>query len=485
MEHGGNPFAFLDEADAARLHAGGRRLSFAREETLLEEGAKVDAMFVIRSGAARVERASVGRGIAVARLEPGDVFGELSFLENVGATASVIADADTVEVEVLDRATIDELLADPRFAAGLYQSLALTLARRFREAAALVPPMLVEDVPQVSRFHAERSSLAGADGLPPVLVEAVETFKTSMLAVDRALARSALAPADAQARVSETCDALCLVLLAHVRREDVAAGAYAFRETFPLLMQSAMVDRSFAKPRGYAGDYETIERMYDDEPAGAGRLGPLIDRWFLDSRSARAAKNRRGFLTDVIRSVTAEATDFPVPVTSLASGPARELLDLLVQPDAPDVHATCIDIDPAALAYARGLAEEHGVAGKMTFARDNVVHLSAGRGKTALAPQQLIYSVGLIDYLEDAYVVALLSWAHDVLLPGGTLIVGNFDTSSPDRAWMDHILEWPLIYRSEDDLRRLFRESTFAGAPVVVHRETQGVQLFAVARRPG
>ena len=35
-------------------------------------------------------------------------------------------------------------------------------------------------------------------------------------------------------------------------------------------MQSALVDRSFSKPRGYAGDYWTIELFYQDQAQGAG-----------------------------------------------------------------------------------------------------------------------------------------------------------------------------------------------------------------------
>ena len=37
-----------------------------------------------------------------------------------------------------------------------------------------------------------------------------------------------------------------------------------------------------AKPRGYAGDYLTIQKIYQDEAGGIGHLGPLMDRAFLD-----------------------------------------------------------------------------------------------------------------------------------------------------------------------------------------------------------
>ena len=73
------------------------------------------------------------------------------------------------------------------------------------------------------------------------------------------------------------------------------------------------------------------------------------------------------------------------------------------------------------------------------------MRLCQGRGHTALAPQALIYSVGLTDYLQDAFVLDLMNWAYEKLLPGGTLIIGNVVPSNPTRAYMDHFLEWVLI----------------------------------------
>ena len=101
------------------------------------------------------------------------------------------------------------------------------------------------------------------------------------------------------------------------------------------------------------------------------------------------------------------------------------MLDVVSGADCPDVLATCVDIDRQALTYAAGLAEQLGIANHFVFARDNVVRLSQGRGRTVIGPQALIYSLGLTDYLSDDAVVDLINWAHAHLLPGGQLIIGN------------------------------------------------------------
>jgi hypothetical protein len=319
-------------------------------------------------------------------------------------------------------------------------------------------------------------------------VEAVEVFKSVMLEVDRSLKDRKTPAESAQLRVAAGCDSLVQTLREHIQRDghlEGAIGTYVFRETFPYFMLSRFIDRAFSKPRGYAGDYATINALYDDVATGDGRLGPLIDRWTREVPAARAVKNRRTLLAKAICEVATNSRGHePLSVTSLAAGPARELFDVLTQANPPNLLATCIDIDPEALAYASELAQQLGVLEHFTFAQDNIVRLCRGRGHTALGPQALIYSVGLTDYLQDAFVVDLINWSYDHLLPGGTLIIGNVVPSNPDKAYMDHILEWVLIHRTAEELCELFARSKFGEAPVSLREEPAGVDLFAFCHKP-
>jgi extracellular factor (EF) 3-hydroxypalmitic acid methyl ester biosynthesis protein len=102
-----------------------------------------------------------------------------------------------------------------------------------------------------------------------------------MLETDRGLKDRKLAEDAAQSRVGDACGSLEAALREHVKRDghiEGAIGAFVFRETFPFFMQSRFADRAFTKPRGHAGDYATIEMIYQDTAAGDGRLGPLTAR---------------------------------------------------------------------------------------------------------------------------------------------------------------------------------------------------------------
>ena len=114
----------------------------------------------------------------------------------------------------------------------------------------------------------------------------------------------------------------------------------------------------------------------------------------------------------------------------------------------------------------------------MHLVNENLIHLASGRRRIDLEPQDLIYSIGLIDYLADEHVVALINYCYENLRPGGRLILGNFHPRNPEKAMMDHLVNWRLIHRTEGDLNRLYAQSKFARSSTRVLWEEQGINLF-------
>jgi hypothetical protein len=66
-----------------------------------------------------------------------------------------------------------------------------------------------------------------------------------------------------------------------------------------------------------------------------------------------------------------------------------------------------------------------------------------------------------------------------LLKSGGKLILGNFHPSNPDRAMMDYVLDWRLIYRTEEDMHRLYSLSRFGRPYTNIRFEPAGINLFA------
>jgi len=255
-------------------------------------------------------------------------------------------------------------------------------------------------------------------------------------------------------------------------------GRWVAAQVQPIFLRSRFADRAYRKPAGFAGDYQTILLLYRREPAGIGRMGALIDGALMQHAGARAVYNRRTLLAHEIRRTAAATRPRPARVTSLACGPAQELEDVLRLRDGDaKLETTLLDMDVGALRHARGGLEALGH--RPAVHERNLIKLALGKERLDLPPQDLIYSAGLIDYFDDRLVVALMDLAHDWLAPGGRLLLGNFHPRNPDRTFIEAILDWHLIHRTEADMDRLYRASKFGRGCTRVRFEEQGINLFA------
>ncbi|MBC7544818.1 MAG: cyclic nucleotide-binding domain-containing protein [Candidatus Sericytochromatia bacterium] len=102
-------------------------------------GTNVRSLHVVIEGAlqARIQPAA-GDEVVVGEIQPGDVFGELSFLDGLVRTATVRCVANAVLLRV-SRHQFDRLQGEyPTIAAKLMGDLALVLALRLRAADAMI-----------------------------------------------------------------------------------------------------------------------------------------------------------------------------------------------------------------------------------------------------------------------------------------------------------------------------------------------------------
>ena len=269
-------------------------------------------------------------------------------------------------------------------------------------------------------------------------------------------------------------------------REAEYAWGYLFKEFFPYVMRSRMAERAYYKPKGYAGDFMMMEMIYADQPSGDGKLGEMLDRWFLLSNAAEAVRGRRQLLSEQLAQLAEDRINgsTPVCIMNLACGPNRELFDFLKNCEYTDaVEALCIDIDADALQYTDQHVNCFSHKASIHLMRENLVKWALGRIRHDFKPQDIIYSAGLMDYIQDKLFVKMIDRCHAQLKPGGVLILGNFGLENKNRNLMDHLLHWTLIYRDENALRELFSHSQFGDANIQILSEKQGINLFAVATK--
>jgi SAM-dependent methyltransferase len=173
-----------------------------------------------------------------------------------------------------------------------------------------------------------------------------------------------------------------------------------------------------------------------------------------------------------------------VTVMCMASGPATEVFDAFGRlEDRGRLRVTLLDIDLQSLAYVDEIRTRQNLTSNITLVNENLIALYLGRSKTKVAPQDLIYSIGLIDYLNDKLVNKVLAYSFENLAPGGRVILGNFHPRNPAKEFMDYVLEWNLIHRTEADMNRLFERSMFGKPCSKIQFEALGINLFAECSR--
>lgn len=152
-------FANVDESELHRLSALLSERAFSKEATIVSKDEPGDAMFVIARGRVKVcIQGEAGREVILNILKTGDFFGEMSLLDDLPRSASVVAAEDS-SVLILKRDQFAEHIKNSP-TTGL--NIMGELSRRLRRADELISNLALLDV--YSRVAHIMIDLAKRDG---------------------------------------------------------------------------------------------------------------------------------------------------------------------------------------------------------------------------------------------------------------------------------------------------------------------------------
>lgn len=123
-------FENLSESEAAAFLRVARRLDVGRDEIVVREGQRGDDAFIIVRGDLRVTKRHAGEDVELARMHPGDAFGELAIIDEGPRSATVIADTEAT----LLRFNRDSLGLQPTLLIKVLTNIARLMATRLRDA---------------------------------------------------------------------------------------------------------------------------------------------------------------------------------------------------------------------------------------------------------------------------------------------------------------------------------------------------------------
>jgi|SRR5579884_864650 CRP-like cAMP-binding protein len=129
LQEGKNRLSYLTANDWSLVVDRAKQVSFKKDEVLVQQNRPSKILYVIAEGKVMV---SV-QGKSLARIGPGEICGEMAFLEASIPSATATAE-EPVQAFAIDWQTLTDLFElFPHLASRFYRSLAVNLSRRLRE----------------------------------------------------------------------------------------------------------------------------------------------------------------------------------------------------------------------------------------------------------------------------------------------------------------------------------------------------------------
>jgi hypothetical protein len=275
---------------------------------------------------------------------------------------------------------------------------------------------------------------------------------------------------------SPALDELFLALRAHkLRLSEVdwerLVGCCRRHPLLSLLHRDPFTLRGFQKPRGYAGDACMMDLIYGPEehwpPPVEEPIGRLVFEHAVGGPACQGVRSRRALIASVIDRL---AEQRPHPhILSIAAGHLREAnLSAAVRRQRIG-RLVALDADAQSLAEVRACYGKFGVETVTASFRHLLTSTTWHR------QFDLVYSTGLFDYLAQRSGRRLLLAMHQMLRPGGSLLVANFLPGVHDTGYMEAFMDWKLIYRSRQEMVDLTSD--------IEEAEIAGVELWSEEAR--
>lgn len=291
---------------------------------------------------------------------------------------------------------------------------------------------------------------------------------------------------------NQTLDSLYSDIL-HFEKTNIAKAeskVYKLKKIFEkryrrYFLHGEFIKWSYEKPYGYAGDFKIIEDIYQNNPITKG-FDRLWDNYFQQLATPFSIRERKEDFKKIIFDFTNKDRKNNRRIMDLASGPAREIKELL-ESDSDKVFSKvtfdCYDFDTTAIDYAKQVLNN---AKNVNFFQKNAIRMALKKSIKEEVPYEydLIYSTGLFDYLDARVATRLISNLKRLLKKGGMLVISSAAEkyNNPSAGWMEWVAEWYLIYRTAAEFKKIFLDAGFSSNNLEIVLQNSRVMQYCFAR---
>ncbi len=257
----------------------------------------------------------------------------------------------------------------------------------------------------------------------------------------------------------------------------------------PYMVEAPAMRRAFTKPLGYPGDYAVMQYYYENGFAGESAFGMALHKIGNAHPLAEGVRTRSQWIAEHIRERAGQQTDSePLRVLSLGCGVGAELGMLHSGPAALQTPIDWVLVDQEdealAVAYRNARATQRRETSRVRCVNMSFSQLLSSEVAPATWGQQdVVFALGLFDYLPRRSASALIEGLYASLRPGGSLVVGNAAAGNLNFWAPELALRWSLLYRNEEEMGTL-TGSLPSSARIRLEAEPAGAYHILVCEKP-
>lgn len=225
--------------------------------------------------------------------------------------------------------------------------------------------------------------------------------------------------------------------------KEKTAGAYALHSRAPF------VRRLQTWPRGYPGDFETIEYLMGNRIDPPPHTGAYWIEW-VALTCPMSQQHRNKLAAQAARIAEVCARRAAPRILSIGCGGCVEWPALASA--TRNAVVTLVDVDAGALELAKTrLSHVAGLTSHCGDVKRTVARLCAEQ------TFDLVVCGGLFDYLQDKPAAMAVAGLTMALEPGGVLFLTNLSDFGEYEYWLEYMADWRVLRRPEAEMRALTR----------------------------
>ncbi|UCG78951.1 MAG: class I SAM-dependent methyltransferase [Nitrospirota bacterium] len=250
-----------------------------------------------------------------------------------------------------------------------------------------------------------------------------------------------------------------------------------------IISKSYFLSRARTWPQGYQGDHKTLETVYRDMPLSDG-IGYFLDLIALNSTLAKGVRNRLKTMQSILKKEL-EVRSGP-EVLNIGCGSCRELFDLVPEIKGSNAKVICVDNDQDALNFAHSRFYYTDAPDNIEFRKYNALRLfDIESAEAEFGPQDIIYSMGLFDYLDSDFLAKMFNTLFSLLKPGGKLIAAFKDAKRYNSQTYHWLADWDgFKQRTEKDFLSILAGAGIDEDSIKYQRdETEAILFYEIEKK--